>query len=705
MSRRIRIRTSSWPAILFSIFVSHCGHLWAVESGNGDPLGDLDELNTVLTPSRLKQPLQDSPASSSIITSQMIKSLGIQKIPEVLRLVPGMVVATASGNDYRVSYHGGTGGQPRRMQVLIDGASVYLGGLARVDWSTLPLAIEDIHRVEVIRNPAAASYGANAFQGVVNFITKSPPQMAGSSVKVSVGSRGHKRWRFGHGTLQQTFSIWGYEDDGYDLNFEGDDRRDGQNTFGARYSSLFSPSDNSTLDLSAGYTSSQLEVEFINSRQISFPDKDVKNLYLVADYRLNTSEDSDLRIIGSYYGSDQQQSWRMCYENILFTDEASQLYDSNPDYVFALGNGSIPSGGTEKDDLLLAAVLVKASLLGNQAFALNCGDFNHDSKESSYRLEAQHTWNNGLNLISVAGVGVQYISGRSRTFADGTIDARNEYIFYNAEYAWKSLTFNAGGMLEHSPHLDDSTDLSYRVAANWHIDSLNTLRLSYSNATRTPDLFESDQKWNYVATNLDQPVNGSNSRRVLGYSNDLNHTSEEIDSFEIAYLFTDPKRGLYFQSRYFQNELKNLNSSRISFFNFTRPPKGKSTLKGVELELRYSPTDSTLLGLGYAYLDTDTTSEEEKDLAYQHSGHIFVTHSLSDRFQVSMAYYGSDRLSGSTFNKLDLSTLLEIYYNLNVNLVISHTTTENTFVAGNEFIVRNAYEDATSIIAGIEYVF
>lgn len=691
--------------VMCALVVQACAAI-AQDGEYSDPLGDLDDMSVVLTPSRLKQPIADSPTTISVISSETIKALGIRKIPEVLRLVPGMVVASASGNDYRISYHGGAGSQPRRMQVLIDGASVYLGGLARVNWSTLPIAVEDILRVEVVRNPAGASYGANAFQAVVNIISKPTTQLVGTSVKGSIGDHDHRRWRVSHGSLQHTFSLWGQKDHGFDRNFEDETRRDSEDITGARYRSLFTPTDTSTLNLTAGYTFSELDVEFLDSRQTSFPDQERKDLFLVADYRVNTSNNADWRVLGSFYGSDNKQSWTSCYENILYTDEVHELYENNPGYVDALRNGTIPSGGTEEDNMLLASVLIKANEMGENAFALNCGEFNQDQKDRVYRLEAQNTWSNGNNLVSVAGFGFNYIDAKSDTFFDGTEDGHTEYLFYNAEYTWRFLVLNAGGMVEHTPRLDDPTDISFRFAANWHVNNENTLRVAYSNATRTPDLFESDQKWSFEVKNLDTPVEGSTTRRILGYyPGGSDYDSEEIDSVEVAYLFNRPKDGLFFQARVFRDELDNLNSARINFFNASQQPTADSTLKGAEVELRYSPTNSTSIGLGYAYLDSDASTLEEEDLDYSHSGHAYATHSFTPRLQASLAYYGSDDLSGASFDKFDLSLIFNIHQNLTADLVVSKRSTENRFTASSGFIVRNAYNDSTSILAGIEYSF
>ncbi|MFX6645105.1 Plug domain-containing protein, partial [Acinetobacter baumannii] len=78
-----------------------------------------------------------------------------------------MVVGRESGAEAFVGYHGTSAGGGRRMQVQVDGRSIYETGLARVDWIGLALDVEDIERIEVVRGPNSAAYGANSFFAVV----------------------------------------------------------------------------------------------------------------------------------------------------------------------------------------------------------------------------------------------------------------------------------------------------------------------------------------------------------------------------------------------------------------------------------------------------------------------------------------------------------------------------------------------------------
>src|ERR1700743_2671705 len=95
----------------------------------------IDEPDILITPTRLKQATADIPAAVTLITADMIRRLGLTRLVDILRLVPGMEVVEADSTDVRVSYHGTNISTPRRMNVLVDGISMYQPGLATVDWN------------------------------------------------------------------------------------------------------------------------------------------------------------------------------------------------------------------------------------------------------------------------------------------------------------------------------------------------------------------------------------------------------------------------------------------------------------------------------------------------------------------------------------------------------------------------------------------
>ena len=141
---------------------------------------------TVVTASRGQQSPLGAPNSTTIITSQDIRLSGITKIPELLRRVAGMDVMQITGGDTNASLRGFNSRLSNKLLVLVDGRSVYLDVLGATLWETLSIDVDQIERIEVVRGPGSALYGADAFSGVVNIITK-PPGEGRSGVRVGMG--------------------------------------------------------------------------------------------------------------------------------------------------------------------------------------------------------------------------------------------------------------------------------------------------------------------------------------------------------------------------------------------------------------------------------------------------------------------------------------------------------------------------------------
>ncbi|MDJ0808301.1 MAG: TonB-dependent receptor plug domain-containing protein, partial [Gammaproteobacteria bacterium] len=146
-----------------------------------------EDLPVVLSATRLSQPVSEIPTAMTIIDREMIKASGVMSIPDLLRIVPGMTVGFYSGSRATVSYHGLADQYARDMQVLIDGRSVYDPGYGGVSWPDMPIELDEIIRIEVIRGPNAAAFGSNSFAGVINIVTEHPADLHGTAVKTIVG--------------------------------------------------------------------------------------------------------------------------------------------------------------------------------------------------------------------------------------------------------------------------------------------------------------------------------------------------------------------------------------------------------------------------------------------------------------------------------------------------------------------------------------
>ncbi len=129
---------------------------------------------TVVAASRRAQSTLESPNATTIITGDEIRASGLTTLPDLLRRVPGAEVMTMGPSSANVSFRGFNQRVANKVLVLIDGRTEYQDFLGITLWPVIPIGVEEIERIEVIRGPGSALYGANAMLGVINIITRAP---------------------------------------------------------------------------------------------------------------------------------------------------------------------------------------------------------------------------------------------------------------------------------------------------------------------------------------------------------------------------------------------------------------------------------------------------------------------------------------------------------------------------------------------------
>ncbi len=144
----------------------------------------------VVTASRTEQRLQEVPVAMTVISAEQLANTPADDYGDVLRAVPGLNVSQISARDVQIAGRSATGSLSTSQLVLLDGRSVYLDFFGFVMWDLLPVDFREIAQVEVVRGPGSAVWGANALGGVVNLITKSPWEMAGTSITLGGGELG-----------------------------------------------------------------------------------------------------------------------------------------------------------------------------------------------------------------------------------------------------------------------------------------------------------------------------------------------------------------------------------------------------------------------------------------------------------------------------------------------------------------------------------
>ena len=149
-------------------------------------LEELLDVN-VTSVARKAEPLGQTAAAVTVITSEDIRRTGVTSIAEALRLVPGMQVARINASTWAISARGFSSQLSDKMLVLMDGRTVYSPVFAGVFWELQDLVLDDIERIEVVRGPGATLWGTNAVNGIVNIITKSSHQTSSTTIVATGG--------------------------------------------------------------------------------------------------------------------------------------------------------------------------------------------------------------------------------------------------------------------------------------------------------------------------------------------------------------------------------------------------------------------------------------------------------------------------------------------------------------------------------------
>lgn len=391
------------------------------------------DLPVVLSASRLSQPLSRAPAAVTVIDQEMIRASGFRDIPDLFRLVPGFNVAYTRENTWGVGYHGLADAFSRRMQVLIDGRSVYTPGFGEVPWASLPLSIEDIERIEVVRGPNAAAYGANAFFGVINIITKDPMDAQGARASVQAGEQGMRGvlLRYGGG---------GDRDFRYRLSLS-DQRRDRFDT----------------------------QAEKTTTRHLDFR----------GDYRISASD--ELTVNFALSRGDWQQG------RVASIDNPVRDLDMSSEHFQARFRRTVDP------DTEWSLQFYHTRLKKNDDFMI--GPFAVDLGYTQWRenVEFQMTTRPTQSLRMVWGAEARWEGAEAPVYFFGQDDRTGAMyrLFGNLEWVpSENWTINGGVMAEH--HYFTGTDVSPRLAVNYLISPDHALRASIGQAHRSPTFFEKD---------------------------------------------------------------------------------------------------------------------------------------------------------------------------------------------------------------------
>jgi iron complex outermembrane receptor protein len=576
-----------------------------------------DELPVVVSVTRLPQTPLELPASMTVIDRRMIEASGVTDIPELLRLAAGFQIAHVSGTRYAVTYHGMGDDYARRIQVLVDGRSVYMPATSSVDWVDLPLAIEDIDRIEVLRGPNGVAFGDNSFSGVVNIITQEAASARGSYARVQAGQANYRRVvaRQGGklGDLDLRLTLEHQSDDGLD-------------------------------DTTNGGVSSIKDDKLSNKLSLRGDWRTGVNDYIQINGGLNSGTrgygyNASTADLSNYVGEPafDTRNWRhfeqIKWRHIISSDHELQLQFYH-DYT--------DTRATFQTLPPLPVAEIKADIL-SERYAMEL--------EQRFRLSdsIRMVWGGEARFDEVTAPG--YLNSDEpqhnhmyRGFAHAEWQPANDYLV------------NLGAMLEHNDIA--GTHLSPRLAVNYRYAKNHAVRLSATRAYRTPAILEE-----YADYRAKSVIDENYYAQIWKSSGELE--SEQITSYEIGWMGTINGSLNQYDVKLFREQIRNIISHPL-WYNYLSPYPNRAIyfinhdwadLVGLEGQLKMYASDDTMLSFGYSYVRADGTDTRDTQLLNQDTSgsvsdnvptHTFswlAEHHFDAHWRGSLAFYHVDHIA------------------------------------------------------------
>lgn len=614
------------------------------------------EMPVVLSASRLEQPISETPVAVTSIDRELIEASGARTIPEVLRLVPGMIVgysANEFGEEAKivVSYHGHTDQFSRRMQVLIDGRSIYEPLLGGVAWNMLPINIKDIERIEVARGPNASTYGSNSFLGVVNIITRHAAEDPGHFVEAKAGNHDIRdfTYRYGgnNGALDYRITMSSQNDDGQDAR---------KNISTPTTPFLYTEEKVENFDdVSANAFDYRIDYQIDNYNQLTYQGAYSKTL-------LEANENFAASGIKPVRESDTVNTHHFL--------KLETVHNSNNSFVVQYYYNL-----QDKDDLSTSKPVDPSIFIpGTDIFTL---DLDFGLKSERHNLELTHFNQTTNDLRIVWGLSSQLdIAEAPFLLSDGsTIRRKTHRLFANAEWQMNhNNSLNLGLQVEHNN--TTGTDNSPRLSLIHKINPRHSLRFGLTKATRSPFIAEEhgNSTLSKQITSGGIPIGFNLVEKQILPNPDIDH--EEILSREIGYYGQFLNNRLAFNARLFRNTLNELVQLRNSIPTATDTFDGEAaqyinsnstTTKGIELEFDLNVDKSLRLMGAASYLKVDSEDyprDGQSDVlevsAPKYTASLLVIKQVNEYYSGSMGLYYVDDMSwldGSSVDSNNYSTL------------------------------------------------
>jgi iron complex outermembrane receptor protein len=629
------------------------------------------DLPVISSASRLNQSLLNSPSSVTVIDSDMIAASGFTEIADLMRLVPGFIVANVVHGAHAVISHGEGWEYPNRMQLLIDGRSTYTSALSGIAWNALGIHIEDIDRIEVVRGPAASAFGSNSYAGAINIMTKAPELDDAFSIRARYGNHNEKEWLLRHSNtldkLSYRISLSKRENDGIV------DYRDSKSMRNGSGSARLKLNKHNELFAAASFNNGTIQ-------RANFTEN-VDNDFFDSERDVNAWS---VNLRWDHYISDTKEFKATFFHNYFDENDMALSYPLS--------------------EVLGISPAAFQGLTGEADQQITIGERTYHTHRSDVEVQYSHIFNSGLQYV--VGAGLRYDTMKSEAFFpnDGTKSNVGKRFFANVQIPVTDFVdINLGSLYElnntERPHL------SPRGSLNFHLNPRQTIRLGYSEAYRIPSLLEE-----HVDTGLF--LHGGTVLDQIYVSNDK-IKAEHVKSIDISYLGQLQAAPITWEFRAYREEYQDSiffyddhDDSDLIDNELTRIGNAaNSTMYGFEGEVMFRPEKSSFIRFHFNVghisggLLTDVNREPPDtatqilsldDYSPETSFGVLASKKINS-WQANIAFYHMDNIKwGSAGGKVDRYDRIDASVVKNIKL--SSNETVEIKIAGQNLNKHTIFE-------------
>jgi iron complex outermembrane receptor protein len=648
----------------------------------------LADIHMVSSVTHMRQSLEKTPAAITIIDRRTIEASVAVDVFDLFRLVPGFRAFLVNANAPGLSYHSIGQDNSRRLEVKIDGRSVYESIFSSVEWTTLGVELDDIDYVEIVRGGNAPADGSNAFLASINIVTRSPLLDNGWSLRSQIGSASTRNTSLTYsgklGDIDLRTKVSYRANDGFEDfagNYNGRFREvaldDSAETITLGFKGLWTPSSQDSVELQFGISDSSVgigEIDYIQ-RQLDYQ-------YQHINWRhMKSSGDTiDFVLYHNKFDISNEQNPLTFYQALAFfppgptRDALSQL----PDKLIIEPRSAAVS---ERWDTELRATFQPAEAIRgvygaairyDEVSSNELFDMADSQSESSYRAFANFEW----------------------TMSD-------------------SLVFNSGFISEHRE--EGSGVNSYRIASNYKLGNQHNFRLAFNRGYRAPTLLETHQS-TFFRYDENLILDGS-------IVSDPDVQAERLMSSELGYAGSFLDNTLNIDVRLFKEDISDMIAERREQYPDVdgqlniRDNTDHADINGVEWQAQFRPSSQLLVHANYSFVDLKHTALyrttpqiEIRDLSRTNPRHIagllvnYITEadvSLSAMLNYQSAIYHYSGAVTDDYTRVDLKASKKWYHN-NSSMELS-LNIQNLGSDHREFYFYNQFQ--TKYLLGLRVSF